>query len=128
MQNTINNLISIINLSYKKNKRKIKVLNSNLIKSFLMLLIKDGIIWGYYIYSNKYLVITLKKFTKYSLSLKFKIYMLNKNAHYISTKKLVHLVNKNTYSTFYLSTKEGFITNKEALKLNIGGKLICKVN
>lgn len=119
--------MAVINISYKKNKQKVKVLNSKLVQSFLKILIQNGIVWGYYIYSKKYLILTLKKCTKYTLGFKFKVYMLTKNAHYISSKNLFRLVQKNTNSTFYLSTSQGFLTDKEALKLSLGGKLICKI-
>ena len=76
MQNTINNLVLIIKLGYKKKINKIKVLNTKLIRTFLIVLIQEGIIWGYSIYSYKWIVIKLKQVSqsRYSFNIKFIAY------------------------------------------------------
>ena len=125
MQNTINNLVLIIKLGYKKKINKIKVLNTKLIRTFLIVLIQEGIIWGYSIYSYKWIVIKLKQVSQSRYSFNIKRCMFNKNAQYVSFRNLCTNISKNTTSTYMVSTKKGFVTNALIVKHNLGGKLIC---
>jgi ribosomal protein S8 len=126
MQNSISILIATISIGYQKNKKKIKVLNTSLNKKILNLFINEGFLWSYNIYNSKNIIIFLKKFIKNN-SLLLRSFVFNKTSKYISKNILLKLVVRYPVSLFVISTKKGIYIDRLCLKLNLLGKLVCKI-
>lgn len=128
MQNLIINVISTLNFGIKQKKSKIKVLNSKIVRALLKLFIQEGFIWGYSHLNKTYLLVILKKISQFSTWLNIQNYKLNTKNKYISWLNLKKIIQINPTTLFILSTKNGFLNQKQTLKKKIGGKLLCKIN
>lgn len=124
--NLIANLSSKINNNQQKYTHFLLYPASKLLIEVVKLLFKQNFIRGFYIekQNNKPYVYLLVKYGAHKHVLK-KISVISKIN---SNKKFYQIVKYNNGLGFYiLSTSKGFITNYQAAKLKLGGKLILKI-
>jgi len=93
-------------------------------KIILNLFLQTNLVLGYKEYDTK----TLKVFLNgISSPYRLKNFFKPTRPRYIKYKDIVKYKNKNTGSTYILSTSKGILPMKEAYKLNIGGILLFKI-
>jgi len=126
MKKLTSDLIAKLNFGYKNKKRQIKVQNSFVIKKLLNLFILEGVIISYNVY-GKYIIISLRCTPAKNQNMFIYNYIKAKNAKFVSVLQLAKLSKKYPLSTFVLSTRNGFVTQTQALKHNTGGTLICQI-
>lgn len=110
--------------------------NNNLFKSYLIvpkqkqsiqivdLLFQEGLIRRYRVLNNK-IYIFLKYKDTYPLIKKIKLFSSSTKRQFIKIKE----VQKLPFDKIYIiSTSKGIVTNLQALKLNLGGELICSIH
>jgi small subunit ribosomal protein S8 len=115
----------------------INIKYSKYIQSILKVLYKEGYILGFNVQTdlkdakNN----TIEVLLKYDLNkdpLIYNIKILSKpgNRQYVSVQKLTSKRKKyaNLGSLFIVSTPLGVMSDAEAIQLNVGGELICKIN
>lgn len=95
---------------------------STFLLNFLNILIQEGYIYGYKILPSKKILIYLKYINKKPSLFKIKQF---KNFTKIKKKKLIFL--KNSLFLYIISTPQGIMSHKKALKYNHGGVIICKI-
>lgn len=127
-------LIMLINRHSNQNKDSFVSQSFPPYVSVLNLLVSAGCVRGYNIFYKHtcrghikpFVRVLLKKPTPFGLVLKpypFRFETRNLNRH-----KLVLLIKKYPSSTFILNTQHGLLTQNEALKKNIFGTLLFKLN
>lgn len=125
--------LGLLNSAYKKQLNYCVYFFNNYILNLLKLIKYLNLIFNYYtifstnikinklviIYFNNNIIKKKKQLIK-SLS--------NHSRYiYISIKKLHYLVKNNKKILFILNTSKGLLLHTEALKLNIGGQLLCSI-
>jgi ribosomal protein S8 len=110
----------------KKKKKNITFRYLTSIRLFLDLLTVEGLIYTYNLKSTQIFL----KYTHTGKTLINSVKILSKPSHnrYISLfqlKSLLYLSNSN--EVYILSTNLGLLTADNALKFQVGGKLICKL-
>lgn len=106
---------------------EVDVKKSNLIKSILEILKKEGFIENFYQSTND----------KYSFTVKLKYYQKNSVINgckrvsklgrriYVRKEKIPRVYNN--YGIAILSTSKGILTDKEARALGVGGEVLCYI-
>jgi len=121
---TLSNFISNLKNHYSSKKLVLKQRKTKQIIQITNLLVKEGLIYGYCILKND-IIITLKYNNNKPSINEIKIISRPGKRIYVNNKWIYKNSNEITY---ILSTQKGFLTQKEAQELNIGGELICKIN
>jgi len=121
MSNLANLISGLRNGSLAKKAKIIQQYSKKNI-NILNILIKEGFIKNYIIEEKK--IIIFLKYKNNKSIIKEIIYIKNKEKNiYIKNKDLYKIKSK----FFLLSTTKGILTVMEAKKLNIGGKLLCRL-
>lgn len=120
----------------KANLFSVEILNSIYIENILKVLYEEGYILGYtFNKTNNLLQKTITVLLKYDIfgkPLITKITTISTPGlrKYVTVKELISLRKQNiTLNKMYLlSTSKGILSDVNAIKYNLGGELICKIN
>jgi ribosomal protein S8 len=123
-------ILARIAYGYKQSNVYVNIKETRIALLLLNLLISEGLILRYktipytgriqvYLKYNNLKVPVIKLLTNISKTRKKK---------FINISQLRSLVYRYPLSIFFLATTSGFITQKEALKFNVAGKLICRID
>jgi ribosomal protein S8 len=123
-------ILARISYGYKQSSIYINIKETKIALLLLELLLIEGFILRYkvishsnniqvYLKYNNLKVPTIKLLTNISKPKKKK---------FINVHQLKSLVYRYPLSTFFLATTKGLVTQKKALKFNVAGKLICKLD
>ena len=123
MKQLISQAISNIKNAIKIKKLYIKIFYNNKIIQILNILKKNEIIFTFYKYNNKYLIIIFNN--KNTILTDFKLISKNKKRIYIKKKQLYILQKYNNYK-YILSTTKGVVTLQTALFYKLGGELLIQ--
>ena len=105
---------------------KIKVVNSKLCRKVLHKFFKAGFLKNDYTISSNHIIIELNYFNNQINFNNISVVSTPGRRVYISVKYLWEL--EKDFGVYILSTPKGIKTNKEALLLNVGGELLCKIS
>jgi ribosomal protein S8 len=106
---------------------KVKLIKRNL--ALLRLLLKNDYILAFKIkYNYIYIYLKYSSFKDESVIKKVKKYTTSNKYLYISYLGLNNLIKKNVNSLYVLDSRYGVIDNSKALELNVGGRLLLKIN
>ena len=128
IQNKIQDTLIRIKNAQNTQKNTCLVTKSKIIENILCVLYKEGYINGFFS-QNKNIIIYLKYNTKNQPAIK-KLNLKSKPGiqEYITTKKLKFYEKKNNnLSILILSTPKGILSQNDALKKNVGGKVLCEI-
>ena len=122
LTSTLSNFLSNLKNHSLSNKTILKQQSTNQILQLVKLLVREGYIKGYYLPTKNQIIVLLS--TKRVIH---KIQQISKPG------KRVYIQNKWLYKNktpdlYIISTVQGFLTQNQALQLNLGGELICKIN
>lgn len=120
---TMNSLIfSKLQNGFLSNKNKIIFsYQSKFLFNFLNILIQEGYIYGYKKIGSS-IIVYLKYNNNKPTIQKIKAYPKN------TFKKIVNLNEfKNSVYIYILTTPQGLLSHRNAIKLNTGGSLLCKI-
>lgn len=125
LTSTLSNFLSNLKNHYISKKTILKQQKTKQIVQIVDLLVREGLINGYYL-SEKNMITILLKYNNNNA-------VINQIKQISKPGKRVYIKNKwiyknNTTALFIISTQKGFLTQNQALKLNVGGELICKIN
>jgi ribosomal protein S8 len=116
-----NSLLTLLKGFKSQIKNKVPLIKIKLSKkniSITSVLLKEGLIRGYFI-KNNYFICVLLKYVDDSNVIEFKkISLLKKRGYY---SKIYVRNNFTCYDSCILSTKKGIMFHKDALKYNLGG-------
>jgi ribosomal protein S8 len=123
-------ILARIAYGYKQSNVYVNIKETRIALLLLDLLLNEGLILRYKTipYTNR-----IQVYLKYN-NLKVPVIKLlaniskTKKKKFIKSSQLKSLVYRHPLSIFFLATTGGFITQKKALKFNIAGKLICKID
>ncbi len=120
----LNNFITSIQNGYKSKVSSVKVSNSKFNLELLKILKYTGYIYGFKIDNIK----TICIFLKYNKGLPAisNIYQVSKPKK--KTYTTISSLDTNSLSLTILSTNLGIMSHYDALKLNLGGEVLVKVN
>ena len=120
----IDKFSTIIRNGYKSGLSTVNVLNSKSIINILNILKYSGYIYGFENIDSK----TMKVFLKYNNN-KPAISKINQLS---SSKKKVYIhikdLNPHNLNLYILSTSMGIISHYDAIKFNVGGELLLKID
>ena len=121
---TLSNFISNLKNHYSSKKLVLKQKKTKQIVQLVDLLVKEGLICGYYFINNN--IVILLKYNNNEPGI-YEIKTISKPGKrvYINNK---WIYKNNSKDIYIISTKKGFLTKNEAQELNVGGELICKIN
>jgi len=122
---TLSNFLSNLKNHYISKKTILKERKTKQIIQMLNLLIKEGLINGFYNFNNNYIIVLLKYNNNKGV--------INCIKQISKPGKRVYVKNKWLYKNsktdiFILSTHKGLLTQNQAKQYNLGGELICKIN
>ena len=122
LTSTLSNFLSNLKNHSLSNKTILKQQSTNQILQLVKLLVREGYIKGYYLPTKNQIIVLLS--TKRVIH---KIQQISKPG------KRVYIQNKWLYKNktpdlYIISTIQGFLTQNQALQLNLGGELICKID
>ena len=122
LTSTLSNFLSNLKNHSLSNKTILKQQPTNQILQLIKLLVQEGYIKGYYLPTKNQIIVLLS--TKRVIH---KIQQISKPGKrvYIQNK---WLYKNKTLDLYIISTVQGFLTQNQALQLNLGGELICKIN
>lgn len=123
-----NYVVSHINLSLKRRNKKIclKFTNRNLL--LVRILYKLNVINSYVNLQNSYIAVSPTFFKNSPFFSQIKQVSSAKKSFYVSNQSL-KLISKSLANSFVLvETSSGVITHVEAIKLNVGGKIVCVIS
>ena len=122
LTSTLSNFLSNLKNHSLSNKTILKQQSTNQILQLVKLLVQEGYIKGYYLPTKNQIIVLLS--TKRVIH---KIQQISKPGKrvYIQNK---WLYKNKTLDLYIISTVQGFLTQNQALQLNLGGELICKIN
>lgn len=114
----------------------IEVLNSKYIQNILKVLYTEGYIISYnYNHTSELVKKTIEVILKYDIfgqPVIKNITIISKPGlrKYVTLNELIKLRKKNIRlnNIYIISTSKGVVSDLEAIKLNLGGELICKIN
>jgi ribosomal protein S8 len=120
------NLIAQLNFSLKSKKSRVTHRFNRVSLNFIQCLNRIGFFFK--VETRDGLVILHLKPNKTYLQRTLNIKLLSKPSkkYFLTLYQLKASCNKNKKTVFILSTKQGFLTNLEALHSNLGGEVICK--
>lgn len=123
LQDTLSHLLTKIRNAFKYKHFQIEHPNSSFIRQVVEILYYQGYIRGFYIKSGTIIV-----FLKYhqDTSVITEISRVSKPSRrvYWSVKELS---NYNNPGILICSTSKGIVSNQTAVKLNLGGEILCKI-
>lgn len=121
---TLSNFISNLKNHYSSKKLVLKQKKTKQIVQLVDLLVKEGLICGYYFINNN--IVILLKYNNNEPGI-YEIKTISKPGKrvYINNK---WIYKNNSKDIYIISTQKGFLTKNEAQELNVGGELICKIN
>jgi ribosomal protein S8 len=123
----------ILNIVYKKQIQYCVYFFNSYIESLLKLIKYLNIIFNYYVIWSHNIKINKLVIVYFNVNILIKkkqiVKSLSTHARYIyiSVKNLNYLVKNNNKILFIINTSKGLILHTEALKLNIGGQLLCSI-
>jgi small subunit ribosomal protein S8 len=117
-------LIARLKNGIKARNKEIKVVFTNKNYKFLELLVIKGLINGFYVLNDFELIVQLKYIKGVSIINDLKILSKPSKRFYVSTNTLLTLYPN---QILIISTNKGFVTRDEAIILNKGGELICRI-
>jgi len=114
----------------KKNHKSIQINYSSVIVDILNILEFEGYIQGYKIIKNKIsnsrnIIVFLKYYQNKAVIRIIK--KISKKSRQIFVKKSYLLFSNKEGATYIISTPKGILSDKEALKLNVGGEVLLKI-
>lgn len=121
---TLSNFVSNLKNHYSSKKLVLKQKKTKQIVQLVDLLVKEGLICGYYFINNN--IVILLKYNNNEPGI-YEIKTISKPGKrvYINNK---WIYKNNSKDIYIISTQKGFLTKNEAQELNVGGELICKIN
>ena len=123
-----NYVISHINLSLKRRNKKIHLRFSNKNLLLIRILYKLNVINSYVNLQNLYIVVSPTFFKNSPFFSQVKQVSSAKKSFYVSNRSL-RLISKSIANSFVLlETSSGVLTHTEAIKLNVGGKIVCVIS
>jgi len=121
---TLSNFISNLKNHYSSKKLVLKQKKTKKIIQLADLLVKEGLICGYYFFKNN--IIVLLKYNNNSPGItEIKTISRPGKRVYVNNK---WIFKNNSEIIYIISTQKGFLTQNKAQELNVGGELICKIN
>jgi len=128
--NSLNIFIIKLRNGLKKNHKSIQINYSSIIVDILNILEFEGYIQGYKIIleestDSKNIIVFLKYYQNRSVIRIIK--KISKKSRQIFVKKSYLLFANKEDSTYIISTPKGILSDKEALKLNVGGEVLLKI-
>lgn len=121
---TLSNFLSNLKNHCLSKKQVLKQKKTKQIIKIVDLLIKEGLLNGYYLSNNNIINILLKYNNQKPVI--NQIQLISKPGKRVYVKNKWILKNQKD-SLFILSTQKGFLTHMDAQRLNLGGELICKI-
>jgi len=128
--NTLSDTYIRIKNGYILNSKFVWVIKSKQVVNILSILYLEGFIRSYSFDSNQPNKIKVDlKYSSDGQGAVRNIKGISKSSRrvYTSNKTLWGLCSKNSLGCFILSTSKGVMSSKEALKINVGGELLCYV-
>lgn len=122
---TLSNFLSNLKNHCLSKKQVLKQKKTKQIIKIIDLLVKEGLLNGYYLSENNNINILLK-YDKDQKSVINQIELISKPGKRVYVKNKWIFKNQ-TQSLFIISTQKGFLTHIDAQKFNLGGELICKI-
>lgn len=116
-----------LNLGKKHNKEYIIVEKTNNIEIILKFLFKENFIKNYLNLKKNFIVFFKFNTNTTPLIKKIEVISTPSKKIYINWYDLNSLIYQNKISFFILSTSQGILQGKDALKLKIGGELLFKI-
>jgi len=125
LTSTLSNFLSNLKNHSLSKKTILKQQKTKQIIQLVNLLVKEGYLNGYYLSGNNMIHVMLKYNQEQAVIQNIKQISKPGKRIYIKNKWLYQNKTPNLY---VISTNEGFVTQNQALQLNLGGELICKIN
>ena len=126
----IHKLLSAINQGYKRHNLIIIHKTTNIAIQILTILRKLSLIWGFTLIGDRKEVLIYLKWFSYNTPAILDIKFISKktNKIFISYKDLKKM-NAHQQGVYYLisTAKYGIISDKQAVKLKVGGELLVKI-
>jgi small subunit ribosomal protein S8 len=125
LTSTLSNFFSNLTNHSRARNQRFKQLPTQSILHILQLLVTEGYINGYSICDQKFAIVLLKYINGRPCI---------ENIHQFSKPgKRVYVNNRwlyknKTHHLYVISTNQGIMTQNQAIKLNLGGELICKIS
>lgn len=126
----LSDLIIRLKLAYRCHLISIKVLKNKFSIKFLYILLKIGVIRGFYILENENLILVYLKYKNKKATINdIKVISKPSKRVYWDLNLLSKNYRKHAISNFYIiSTPKGLITSNEALlQYSISGEIICEI-
>lgn len=120
----LNDFISSLNWGIQNKKLYVKVKKTKFILNLICVLIQENYLLGVKDMNKNFILVFLKFDIKKTASLITKLVSFSKSSRHFYVK--ASLIKKLT-GFFVLSTIEGVLSNKEAKRRNLGGKLLFKI-
>lgn len=122
LTSTLSNFLSNLKNHSLANKPILKQPITKQILQVVQLLVQEGYLKGYYVATPNQLTVLL-----YTTPVIRHIQQISKPGKrvYVQNK---WLYKNHTSELYILSTVQGFLTQNQALRLNLGGELICKIH
>lgn len=114
---------------YKHRRAFIFLKKTRVALILLDFLVVEGFILRYFLIGDNKIKIMLK-YTAYDKPVlnNVKIFSNSKRSKYIGLYLMKAFVFRNSTSVFIFNTSKGFLNSKDALRLNVGGELVCQIN
>lgn len=125
LTSTLSNFFSNLKNHSLSKKTILKQQKTKQIIQLVHLLVNEGYIKGYYLSEKNMIHIMLKYNQDQGVIHQIQQISTPGKRIYIKNK---WLYKNNTPNLYIISTSKGFVTQNQALKLNLGGELICKIN
>lgn len=106
-------------------KTSFKQRSTHQIINVLKLLVHEGYINGYSISDNNYVTVLLKYINDRPSIEKINQFSTPGKRVYINNQ---WLYKNKTHQLYIISTNQGVMTHNQAMQLNLGGELLCKIN
>lgn len=116
-----NSLLALLKGFKSKIKNKVPLIKTKLSKkniSVVSVLLKEGLIRGYFIKNNYFIYVLLKYMDDDNITEFKKISSIKKRAYY---NKICVKNSFMCYNSSILSTKKGIVSHKDAVKYSLGG-------
>lgn len=121
-------LIRRLGLSLQHNKEYFIIKKTKNIELILKILFKENFIKTYFNYKNNFIVFLKYQPKSFSILKSIKVVSTPGNKYFVNFKKLSSIIHQNPLSFFIISTSYGIIGSREAIRLNVGGELLFKIN
>lgn len=124
----INNIISVVNqikIAYKHKRSSIFIRKTNISKSFLDSMLRQGFISNYKLYDNRtHFLVLLKSDSSFNLIFsKLRIVSSASRNAFVSYEDICERYSSSDF--FVVLSSKGFLLSNEAFFFRTGGSLIC---